>query len=63
MVKTVLSSIKATDKQGIISELLSRPEYRGNIGAFYKFFGVQGGTVHQLAEYVLLWQSKKWIQA
>jgi hypothetical protein len=52
--KKIIKNLKSTTVNGIISELINNYHYYNEPSFFYNFYGLQGGTIHQLAGYILL---------
>ena len=51
--KRVIKNLKSNDINGIVSELVSNYHYFTEPEFFYNVFGLQGGTVWQLAGHIL----------
>jgi len=52
-VKNVINNLYGKNTIDIVSELLLMSYYNNNVIKFYKFFGLQGGTIWILATYIL----------
>lgn len=50
--KKVINRIKSNDINGIVAELLNNYYYFNEPKYFYNVFGLQGGTIWQLAGYI-----------
>ena len=59
MVKNIILSFKGKNSGDIASGLLNNKYYRDNVKEFYQFFSLQGGTIHQLAGYIVEYNSGK----
>ena len=55
--KRVIKYLVSKDINGIVSELINNYYYFNEPIYFYSFFGLQGGTIHQLADYILKYKS------
>lgn len=51
--KRIIKNLKSNDINGIVSELLNNYHYFNEPIFFYNAFGLQGGTIYQLAGYIL----------
>ncbi len=56
--KRVIKKIISQDINYIVAELIGNSFYFNNSEYFYKFFGLQGGTVYQLAVYIKQYNNK-----
>ena len=56
-VKKIIDNLQGKDKNSIVSELINNNYYLDNVCLFYHFFGLEGGTVWQLANYILFYKT------
>ena len=57
IVKNVIDNLQGKDKNDIVTELINNNFYLNNVYLFYNFFGLQGGTIWQLANYILFYKT------
>jgi hypothetical protein len=58
MVRKNLKNLTGKNINDIVSELIHISDYWNNPAKYYAFFGLQGGTVYQLAGHILDYKQK-----